>query len=93
MAIISGPPARPSFTGLGMPGKAKGMLPKTMPTRMPIKMDAMFGWSSRFTELPNRRVTRFTASSGPTTIRRSPICRRFAKSSMPERVTRVTFTP
>ena len=86
MAMISGPPAIPSFTGMGMPGMAKGNDPKMMPMMIPMKMVAMFGAFNRWAELPIRLVTRFTASSGPTTMIRSPTCSgrlTLAKRSMP----------
>ena len=35
MAMISGPPAKPSFTGTGMPGITKGNDPKIRPRNMP----------------------------------------------------------
>ena len=57
---------------------------------------AMFGALSRRMELPIMSDTRLTASSGPTTIKRSPTrrCRdALAKMSIPWRVTRVTLTP
>ena len=56
----------------------------------------MFGWSRRFNWLPSNFATRPTASSGPTHITRSPTCNvklRAANRSIPERLTRVTFTP
>ena len=59
-------------TGTGIPGTATGMLPKMIPTRIPIKIVAMFGASRRFTELPMSSATRFTLSSGPTTMILSP---------------------
>ena len=96
MAIISGPPAKPSLSGVAMPGNWNGMLPKIIPTNMPRKMAPTLGWSRRLTELPSRRSTRVTLSSGPATIKRSPICMRSARSAkrfMPWRVIRVTFTP
>ena len=79
-----------------MPGNWKGMLPKIIPTKIPKKMAPTLGWSRRFTELPKMRSTRVTLSSGPATIKRSPIWirkERSAKRFMPWRVIRVTFTP
>ena len=74
MAIIRGPPAMPSFMGTGMPGTAKGMLPKRIPMTIPMKMVAMLGWSRRFIALPIRAATLLTDTSSPTTIMRSPTC-------------------
>ena len=84
--MISGPPARPSFSGTGIPGIANGMLPKIRPMRIPMKIVAIFGASRRLTELPMSSATRFTFSSGPTTITRSPVWKwwlREAKRSIP----------
>ena len=84
--MMSGPPAIPSFMGTGMPGMAMGSEPKMMPMMMPTKMVAMFGASRRRIELPILLATRSTASSGPTTMMRSPTCRGRvgeAKMSMP----------
>ena len=58
-------------------------------------MASTFGWSKRLSELPRRSATWRTESAGPTTFTLSPICRRrwlAPKSSMPERVMRVTLT-
>ena len=96
IAMISGPPAIPSFSGTGMPGMANGSEPKMMPRMMPTKMVAMFGAFKRRMLLPILLATRSTASSGPTTMMRSPTCNgkvADAKRSMPWRVTRVTLTP
>ena len=63
MAIISGPPARPSFNGTGIPGTAKGMLPNIRPMMIPIKIVAIFGVSRRFSIFPNTEDMRlFTAN-------------------------------
>ena len=35
MATISGPPASPSFSGVGIPGMAKGILPTMTPRKIP----------------------------------------------------------
>ena len=43
MAMISGPPAKPSFIATGMLGMLIGRLPKRIPTMIPIKIVAMFG--------------------------------------------------
>ena len=43
MAIISGPPAKPSFTGTGIPGIANGNEPKIRPRNIPTKIVAMLG--------------------------------------------------
>ena len=86
MAMISGPPARPNFTGTGMPGMANGKEPKMMPRMIPTKMVAMFGAFRRRMELPIWLATRSTASSGPTTMILSPTCKGSpaeAKRSMP----------
>ena len=94
--MISGPPAIPSFRGTGMPGIAIGSEPNTIPIIIPMNIVAMFGASRRRMELPIMSDTRFTASSGPTTIMRSPTRRwsdALAKMSIPWRVTRVTLTP
>jgi len=96
MATTNGPPARPNFTGVGMPGKAIGKLPKKIPKNIPTKIVTIFGWSRRFRELPSTLATRSTASCWPTTITRSPTCRvrcGSANRSIPERLTRVTLTP
>ena len=96
MAMISGPPAKPNFTGTGMPGMAKGNEPKISPRKTPTKIVAIFGAFRRRTEFPIWLATRSTASSGPTTMILSPTCRgrlAEAKRSMPCRVRRVTLTP
>ena len=72
MAMMSGPPAIPSFMGTGIPGMAMGSEPKMMPMMMPMKMVAMLGAFSFLAELPISVVTRSTASLGPTTMMRSP---------------------
>ena len=76
IAMISGPPAIPSFIGTGMPGIAKGMLPKRIPTMIPMKIVAMLGVSRRLTELPIKSAMRFTLSVGPTTSILSPTWKR-----------------
>jgi hypothetical protein len=43
MDTISGPPARPSFTGCGIPGNINGILPKIHPNAMPKKMGIRLG--------------------------------------------------
>lgn len=66
MATMSGPPARPSLSGTGRPGTANGTLPTMTPSRSPMKIVMMFGWSSFFTWLPSLASMRATAVSGPT---------------------------
>ena len=51
MATISGPPARPSFTGCGTPGIQNEMLPSTTPSAMPMKIGIRLGWLRRLREL------------------------------------------
>ena len=48
MATTSGPPAKPNFTGVGMPGNAMGRLPNKIPKNMPTKIVTIFGESKRF---------------------------------------------
>ena len=96
MATTSGPPARPNFTGVGMPGNAMGRLPNRIPRKIPTKMVTMFGVSRRFNWLPSTPATRSTASCWPTTITRSPTWSTrlgSANRSIPERLIRVTLTP
>ena len=38
MDTIRGPPASPSFTGWGIPGNKKGVLPRIHPNAMPKKI-------------------------------------------------------
>ena len=95
MAMMSGPPARPSLMGCGMPGKRMGREPKMIPTTMPRKMGTRFGLSRAPLELPTCSATRLMFCSAPMQIRASPICRYRsgrATSSTPERMTRVTLT-
>ena len=72
IAITCGPPASPSLIGIDIPGMLNGRLPKLIPTRIPKNMVSRFGLSSLFCWLPSLSANRFTASSGPTTARRSP---------------------
>ena len=95
MATTSGPPARPSLTGVGIPGNAMGRLPHRIPRKMPTNNVIMFGSLRRFKELPSTLATRSTASSEPTTMTRSPTCSirlGLANRSTPERLTRVMLT-
>ena len=94
--MINGPPASPNFKGTGICGIEKGMLPNNIPTTMPMKMVAIFGALSRFSELPINSAMRLTLSSLPTTMMRSPTWKwwlRLAKRSIPCLVMRVTLTP
>ena len=96
MAMMSGPPAKPSFTGIDIPVMWKGRLPKMIPTSIPTKMVSRLGLSSRVFWLPSFEAKMLTASSGPTTTSLSPTCRLtfgWANSSIPERKMRVTLTP
>ena len=74
--MISGPPAIPNLRGTGIFGRLIGILPKMIPTTIPIKIVAIFGASRWRVELPTNELTRFTLSSGPTTIILSPIWKR-----------------
>ena len=96
MLTTSGPPARPSFTAWGMPGKAIGMLPTMTPRAMPKKIGARFGSSSLLSELPRTFSTEATDSLLPTTVTRSPYCRRksaLALRSNPALLTLVMEAP
>ena len=75
MAMINGPPAKPNFTGTGIPGMTRGNEPKISPRKIPTKIVAMFGAFRRLWEFPIWLATRLTASSGPTTMILSPTCR------------------
>ena len=93
---MSGPPARPSFTGIGIPGIKKGMLPNRIPRKIPTNIVTMGGSFNLFSVLPSSFSTLLMFSSSPTTITRSPTCkvRLVAPSrSIPERFTRVILTP
>ena len=96
MDTISGPPARPSFTGCGIPGNINGILPKIHPNAMPKKMGIRLGWFSLFMEFPKTFSAWVTASSLPTIVTRSPICNckcGEATKSTPERLIRVMLAP
>ena len=59
-------------------------------------MATKLGSRKRRKELPNTFATFVTAASGPTTVKRSPICNckfGLATKSTPARFTRVTLTP
>ena len=93
---MSGPPARPSLTGCGIPGNMKGILPRIHPSAIPRKIGIRLGWLRRFMEFPNTFSAWLTASSLPTTVTRSPICNcklGEATKSIPERLTRVMLAP
>ena len=72
IAIMRGPPAIPNFIGTGIFGTANGMLPNNIPSIIPMKIVAIFGWSRRLMAFPTRLATRLTDASSPTTIIRSP---------------------
>ena len=79
-----------------MPGNVIGILPKTIPRAMPIKIVIKFGSFKRFMELPNTFSTFETAVSVPTTFTRSPTCNvrpGVATKSTPARLIRVILMP
>ena len=93
---MSGPPARPSLTGRGMPGSSSGMLPRKTPSAMPRKRGMRLGSLSRFMELPSTFSTASMAAGVPTTLTRSPTCRLsrgVATRSIPARLIRVMLMP
>ena len=95
IAIISDPPAIPNLKGCAKPGNAIGTNPAAIPNANPKKIDARLGTSNRFVELPNRLSILSTARSSPTTVMRSPNCKRrsrVANSSTPARRIRVIET-
>ncbi len=53
MAMMSGPPARPSLTGTGIPGSIIGIMPKITSRTIPRKYGSRFGSLSFFIELPS----------------------------------------
>ena len=68
-----------------------GSEPSVTPSTIPKKSEARFGASSFLVELPKAFAILSTASASPTTVSRSPICRRrsgVASSSIPARRTR-----
>ena len=73
IATIKGPPASPSFTGCGIPGRTKGILPRIIPAAIPRNIAIRFGYLSLFCELPIIFAAASTASGVPSTVRRSPI--------------------
>ena len=93
---MRGPPARPSLTGRGMPGRSRGMLPRKTPRAMPRKRGMRLGSLRRFMELPRTFSTASMAEGVPTTLTRSPTCRLrrgVATRSMPARLMRVMLMP
>ena len=85
---MMGPPARPSFTGMLMPGMLTGMLPSTRPRISPMKTAARLGSLRLLTALPRIFSTLWMAAASPTTVRRSPswsVRSGVASSCTPER--------
>ena len=72
---MSGPPVSPSFKDSGMPGMMMGMLATMQPKAIPRKMGMRLGLFNRRSELPIIFSKWLMASSLPTTVTRSPICR------------------
>ena len=96
MPITMGPPANPMRTGPLMPGSMMGIVPMARPRSMPRKMAPRLGSLSVCTALPKYCSTFSKASCSPTTVTRSPYCRRRSfvpRSLVSPRVTRLTFTP
>ena len=96
IATISGPPARPSLSGVGMPGIATGMLPTITPRKMPRNAGRISGWSSAVSESPNSFAAAAMLSGVPTTSNLSANFTRISRRPVnlnPPRVTRLTVTP
>src|SRR5580704_1816198 len=75
-ATMRGPPANPSLTGAGIPGKTIGKLPRITPSKIPTKTGKTCGWSNALGLLPTSSPTCTTPSFDPTTKRKSPNCSR-----------------
>ena len=94
--MIMGPPAIPNRMGESMPGNEIGMLPNIRPKTIPKKILPTLGSLRVFTEFPKNRSAFSTAFGSPTTVSRSPYCRRksfVANNFTSPRMTRLTFTP
>ena len=90
-----GPPATPRRIGVSIPGMFMGIVPNAKPRTNPRKMLPIFGSLRVLTEFPKNCSTLFTASCLPTTVTRSPYCKRkssVARSFMSPRVMRLTLT-